>query len=274
MGFKIALGETAAKRHPEADLYVDQWLAEYGSDYLQRLNMTGELLSDPSDAELANRLDQVSGDEVEIITTLQGRYSASKFGFIVNRLRDRRMNVTVNLDTLPENIRASAHAPRIILNQAMDTAAPSVVPLRLFLCHCSGDKPIVRELDAYLRSLAIDVWFDERNLLPGQNWDTEVKKALATSDVVLICLSQKAADRIGYLQKEIRTALDYADEVPDDVLFIIPGRLEECDVPTKLRKWQWVDLFDPFGRIRLEQALTARAQDVRRRNSKNPEATR
>jgi hypothetical protein len=49
--------------------------------------------------------------------------------------------------------------------------------LRVFLCHSSQDKPIVREL--YQRLLAegwIDPWLDEEKLLPGQNWDMEFKQ--------------------------------------------------------------------------------------------------
>jgi len=43
--------------------------------------------------------------------------------------------------------------------------------LRVFLCHSSQDKPIVREL--YQRLLAegwIDPWLDEEKLFPGQDW--------------------------------------------------------------------------------------------------------
>jgi len=48
--------------------------------------------------------------------------------------------------------------------------------LRVFLCHSSQDKPIVREL--YQRLLAegwIDPWLDEEKLLPGQDWGMEIK---------------------------------------------------------------------------------------------------
>jgi hypothetical protein len=62
--------------------------------------------------------------------------------------------------------------------------------LRVFLCHASQDKPIVREL--YQRLLAegwIDPWLDEEKLIPGQDWDMEIEKALETADAVILCLS-------------------------------------------------------------------------------------
>ena len=50
--------------------------------------------------------------------------------------------------------------------------------LRVFLCHSSQDKPIVRELYQRLNAESwIDPWLDEAKLLPGQDWDMEIEKA-------------------------------------------------------------------------------------------------
>lgn len=62
--------------------------------------------------------------------------------------------------------------------------------------------------------------------LPGQNWDLEIGKAASKSDVVIVCLSAKSVSKEGYVQKEIRLALDMADQKPDETIFIIPARLE------------------------------------------------
>lgn len=39
-------------------------------------------------------------------------------------------------------------------------------------------------------------------------------------------------------------ALDIADQIPEGQIYIIPLRLENCDVPSRLSKWQWVNFFD------------------------------
>jgi hypothetical protein len=52
--------------------------------------------------------------------------------------------------------------------------------------------------------------------------------------------------------------LDVADEMPPGEVFIIPVRLEECDIPERLRHWQWVDLYRPGAYDRL-RAVLARA---------------
>ena len=78
------------------------------------------------------------------------------------------------------------------------------------------------------------------------------------------CLSTKSVSKTGYLQREIKYAIDAAEEQSDDSIFIIPGRLEPCDVPERLRRWQWVDLFAADGYDRLLTALQARALAVGR----------
>ncbi len=134
--------------------------------------------------------------------------------------------------------------------------------LRVFLCHASVDKPKVRELDKKLRESGVDTWLDENSLIPGQNWDVEIPKAIGNSDVILICLSMNSVDKEGYINKEIMYALDKSLELPDGDIFIIPVRLEECRVPSRLSRWQWVDVFQDDGFDKLIRALKIRAQSL------------
>jgi DNA-binding winged helix-turn-helix (wHTH) protein len=134
--------------------------------------------------------------------------------------------------------------------------------LRVFLCHSSKDKPIVRNLYSRLRNDGIDPWLDEENLLPGQDWQQVIPKAVRTNDVVVICLSNEAITKSGYVQKEIKYALDVADEQPEGTIFLIPLKLERCDMPERLSRWQWVNLFEDNGYERLMLALKIRAKEL------------
>ena len=140
-------------------------------------------------------------------------------------------------------------------------SAPSR-PLRVFLCHSSNDKPAVRDLYSKLRSDQIDPWLDEQKLLPGQDWNLEITKAVHTSDVVLVCLSRGSVNKAGYIQKEIKYALDVADEQPEGTIFLIPLKLEECEIPDRLRRWQWVNLLEESGYERLMRSLQHRANTL------------
>jgi hypothetical protein len=133
-------------------------------------------------------------------------------------------------------------------------------PLRVFLCHSSGDKSAVRNLYQLLKVDGVDPWLDEEKLLPGQDWHLEIRKAVRTSHAILVCLSQNSINTVGFVNKEIKYALDATDEQPEGAIFIIPVKLEECIIPDRLRAWQWVNYFEPNGYERLMRALQVRAQ--------------
>jgi TIR domain len=91
--------------------------------------------------------------------------------------------------------------------------------------------------------------------LPGQEWELEIRKAVRNSDAVIVCLSRSSITQRGYVQKEIKYALDIADEQPEGNIFLIPVKLEECEVPSRLRDWHWVNLFEDSGYRRLTLSL-------------------
>jgi formylglycine-generating enzyme required for sulfatase activity len=139
-------------------------------------------------------------------------------------------------------------------------------PLRVFLCHSSNDKPAVREL--YQKLLAetwIQPWLDEEELYPGQDWNFEIEKAVEAADLIIVCLSKGSTTKEGYVQREIRVALDYADYKPEGTLYIIPVRLEECEPPPRLRIWPYADYFEgqrERGIQRLLISLKRRAEGL------------
>jgi hypothetical protein len=138
--------------------------------------------------------------------------------------------------------------------------APEAPALRVFLCHSRHDKPRVIELYRSLKQQpGIQPWLDKEDLLPGQDWALEIEKAVKRTHCVIVCLSKRAMDSAGYLHKEIKFALDVADQQPEGTSFLIPVKLEECEAPERLRRYHWVDLFEPDGYGYLLQGLRARA---------------
>jgi formylglycine-generating enzyme required for sulfatase activity len=125
----------------------------------------------------------------------------------------------------------------------------------MFLCHSSGDKPTIRDLYVRLRNDGFEPWFDEESLRPGQDWDYEIRKAVCASDIVIVCLSRSSITKAGYIQKELGFALDIAHQQPEGNIFVIPVKLEECDVPERLKKWHWVNLLKQDGYSQLIESL-------------------
>jgi hypothetical protein len=134
-------------------------------------------------------------------------------------------------------------------------------PLKVFLCHAHSDRDKVRVLYSRLKREGVDAWLDKEKLLPGADWEFEIRKAVREADVVVVCLS-KEFNQAGFRQKEVRIALDAAMHQPDGEIFIIPARLEECENLESLSKWHWVDLFEDGGYQSLIRALRARADRI------------
>jgi hypothetical protein len=86
-----------------------------------------------------------------------------------------------------------------------------------------------------LKADGFDPWLDEERVLAGQDWSFEITTAVRSSDVVIVFLSCGSVSKAGYFQKETKFALDVADEQPEGRIFIIPAKLEECEVPERLR---------------------------------------
>jgi formylglycine-generating enzyme required for sulfatase activity len=141
---------------------------------------------------------------------------------------------------------------------------------RIFLCHASEDKPRVAELYHQLKQAGYHPWLDKEDLLPGQSWKREIRKIISDPyNIVVVCLSCKSTTKRGVVQGEIRWALDVLDRMPEGNIYLIPARLEPCQVPDRLSQLHWVDLFEPDGFEKLKCALEF--EIVKRRQPFEPE---
>jgi hypothetical protein len=129
--------------------------------------------------------------------------------------------------------------------------------VRVFLSYAHEDRSRVRLLYKQLQETGFTPWMDIEDLLPGQDWELEIGKAIKNSDFALICLSSSSTDKQGYIQKEIKMALDVLNMMPEGRVYLIPARLDDCQMPNSLGSQQWVDLFDEDGFERLREALRA-----------------
>ena len=129
----------------------------------------------------------------------------------------------------------------------------------IFLAHATEDKAQVRTLYDKLQAAGFNPWLDELDLLPGQNWQIEIPKAIQQSTIFIACLSKRSVVKRGYVQKEFRLALNAYAERPPGTIYFIPVRLDECDLPdlqipelsVNVRHIQWLDYWKPGGPNRL-----------------------
>ena len=136
---------------------------------------------------------------------------------------------------------------------------------KIFLAHASEDKEQVRDLYAQLAGRGFKPWLDEIDLLPGQNWQVEIARSIRESDIFVACLSQASVRKQGYVQREFRSALATYAEKPPGSIYLIPLKLDECEIPDHqfprlgigLRDIQWLDYWKPDGFARLVAAIEA-----------------
>jgi hypothetical protein len=148
---------------------------------------------------------------------------------------------------------------------ASESTSSKLIP---FLCYAKENSTGVREFRERLKAESwIDPWFDEEDILPGQMWEGSVTDAVHNSHAVIIFLSSIAIRTEGFFHKELKLALDAAAEKPDGTIFIIPIRLDECEVPERLQPYQYVDYFgdaEHKNRVysNLIKALKIRAENL------------
>jgi RES domain-containing protein len=135
--------------------------------------------------------------------------------------------------------------------------------LRIFLSYSSPDRATVRKIHAWLRQRPwVHAWPDEEELVPGQDWRMEIEKAVEIADVVLVVLSKEAVSRPGFFQKEMLYAVDMADRQPEGTIYLIPLRVNECNMPMRLSRWQWLNWFEESAEAKLQRALHLRAESL------------
>ena len=122
---------------------------------------------------------------------------------------------------------------------------------KVFISYAKEDGEIAEKLYDFLVLYHYDPWLDKRKLLPGQQWDDEIKLALKKTDFIILLFSKTSVAKRGYLQREFKIALAYCEEKLDSDIFIIPIKIDDCEVPEKFKEFQWIDLQNPnsYGQI-------------------------
>jgi len=127
--------------------------------------------------------------------------------------------------------------------------------IQVFLSYAREDFEKVAELYDRLSYAGFKGWMDKKDILPGEKWENSIWKAFHSSDFVLVCLSKHSVNKRGFLQKELREALEKWKEKLEDDIYLIPIRLEDCEVPESLREFEWVNLYETDGWILLLKAI-------------------
>ncbi len=109
----------------------------------------------------------------------------------------------------------------------------------VFISYSREDTNFMRQLKARLEQQGITVWVDE-NIKGGSTWDNIIEEALSTSDSIIVVLSKASVS-----SRMVMNEVSYGIEEDKGV---IPVMVEECKVPFRLRRIQFIDFIEDFDK--------------------------
>jgi hypothetical protein len=114
----------------------------------------------------------------------------------------------------------------------------------VFICHSSLDKDLARRLDVELEKKSINVWLDEKEIVVGQDFVSQMEKGLKESDFVIVVLSKNFVEKGPWAKEEYRRTL--TRQVESNKTILLPILKEECEIPAFLRSKNYADFTQNF----------------------------
>jgi hypothetical protein len=96
--------------------------------------------------------------------------------------------------------------------------------------------------------------------IAGGDWRREIKRALRHSNFFVACLSKNTVEAGEVLLFEHESALEIQRDRLEGEIYVIPLRLEPCEIPERFRHLQCLDLFSRAGSASLVRALGSKTR--------------
>ena len=68
--------------------------------------------------------------------------------------------------------------------------------MKVFITHSHGNRPLYRQVVRTLKQAGLDVWDDEYDTYPSDNWAKVTGKALQKSDAMVVLITPDALDSV------------------------------------------------------------------------------
>jgi hypothetical protein len=101
----------------------------------------------------------------------------------------------------------------------------------IFINYARADSIFIDTLYDLLQKKGFRPWMDRRDILAGEDWKLAIDTAVEKASVFLAVISENSVEREGYLQVEIKNALERKLGLIPGKIFIIPLRIQACELP-------------------------------------------
>lgn len=110
--------------------------------------------------------------------------------------------------------------------------------MSVFISYAKEDAATAQELYLALDARGLSPWMDKppiphqaKGLIPGEYWRDRLEREIRQARRVILLLSRTSIEKVGYVQREFRTALDVMNSMPQHARFAVPLLIEECEPP-------------------------------------------
>ena len=127
----------------------------------------------------------------------------------------------------------------------------------VFISYAHEDFDKAKRLYEDLKKANLKPWLDKESLRAGERWRIAIEDAIRKSRYFIPLLSSNSIGKRGFVQRELKEGLDVLKEFPESDIFVIPVRLDDCDISNQeLEEINYVDMF-PRWEEGLNKILTA-----------------
>jgi hypothetical protein len=147
---------------------------------------------------------------------------------------------------------------------------------KIFICYADEDANSARRLYDDLTTVGLEPWLDKEKIRGGEYWKDAIYEGIHKNRYFIPLLSKISVKKVGFVQKELKYALDLLEHFPPNRKFIIPVRLDKCKIPyQKLNEIQRIDIFNNWddGLNKILQSLDIDPKILKKRKTR-PELIR
>lgn len=117
--------------------------------------------------------------------------------------------------------------------------------MKVFISHSRRDDTLVSKIVSHLEQAGFEVWYEEREVLPGDNPGEKIDQGLRESDAMVVVLTPNALNQFSVIRPYIEYALTQA-RFEGRLIPVLAGKAEE------FRGWSMPWIFDHLPIITLE----------------------
>lgn len=129
----------------------------------------------------------------------------------------------------------------------------------VFISYAHEDQRRAHRLYRDLKCFGVKPWIDTEEILAGEDWRLAISRGIRDSRYFLMLISARSVSKQGYVQKEIRDALEIWDEKPENEIYVLPVRLDRSmPLHPRIQRSNWIDLFHGYeeGLLRILRVIS------------------